>query len=175
MIGVMDETAQNKQSSWLLISIFVVVVIVVIGLAYYLLMVKSTGSKTAATVAPVVTQSVVPTVVQSTTAPSNNIYQMKTDPTKGTYLTDFAGMTLYTYGKDTTGVSNCTGTCAVNWPPYTSGATAEKTLPTDISVITRADGSKQFAWKGMPLYYFKTDTAAGQITGDGVGGFTLAK
>jgi predicted lipoprotein with Yx(FWY)xxD motif len=114
------------------------------------------------------TQSTPPT--SSAMAPSNNIYLTKTDPSKGQYLTDFQGTTLYTYDKDTKGVSNCTGECATAWPVYTSGATAEKMLPTNISVITRTDGSKQFAWKGMPLYYYAGDKKPGDITGDGVGG-----
>lgn len=106
----------------------------------------------------------------SAAAPTSNIYLTKTDPAKGSFMTDFDGKTLYTYDKDTTGVSNCSGGCATAWPPYTSGATAESMLPTNITVITRADGSKQFAWKGMPLYYYAKDTKAGDITGDGVGG-----
>ena len=106
----------------------------------------------------------------SAMAPSDNIYKTATDATKGKYMTDFQGMTLYTYDKDTAGVSNCADQCAVAWPVYTSGATAEKVLPTNITVITRNDGSKQFAWKGMPLYYFASDKKAGDINGDGVGG-----
>lgn len=106
----------------------------------------------------------------SAMAPSNNIYLIKTNPSKGKYLTDFQGMTLYIYDKDTPGVSNCSGSCLAAWPVYTSGATAEKMLPTNISVITRSDGSKQFAWKGMPLYYYAQDTKVGDISGDGVGG-----
>jgi len=116
-----------------------------------------------------------PTATQSVAAPSDNIYMMKTDPQKGNYLTDFQGMTLYTSDKDKPGVSNCAGGCATAWPPYSSGATAQSQFPTNISVIVRADGSKQFAWKSMPLYYFTSDTKAGQITGDGVNGFHLAK
>lgn len=100
---------------------------------------------------------------------SDNIYMTKTDTAKGKYMTDFAGMTLYTYDKDTAGVSTCIGTCAKAWPPYSSGATAQGTLPANISVITRTDGSKQFAWKGMPLYYFASDSKAGDLSGDGVG------
>ncbi|HWY79579.1 MAG TPA: hypothetical protein VNW29_04425 [Candidatus Sulfotelmatobacter sp.] len=106
----------------------------------------------------------------SAIAPSDNIYLIKKDPSKGQYLTDFQGTALYTYDKDTKGVSNCTGTCARIWPFYTSGATAEKLLPTNISVITRSDGSKQFAWKRMPLYYYSADKKPSDITGDGVGG-----
>lgn len=109
-------------------------------------------------------------VTPTSTAPSSNIYMTKTDATKGMYLTDFQGMTLYVFDKDTQGVSNCTGACATTWPPYTSGATAQGQFPANITVITRADGSKQFAWKGMPLYYFSSDKKAGDLLGDGVGG-----
>jgi len=56
--------------------------------------------------------------------PHDNIYLSNTDPSKGTYMTDFAGKTLYTFDKDTTGVSNCSGACATAWPPYESGAAA---------------------------------------------------
>ncbi len=111
-----------------------------------------------------------PSTTSSAMAPSDNIYLTKKDPSKGLYLTDFQGTTLYTFDKDTKGVSNCTGACATAWPIYTSGATAEKVLPTNISVITRSDGTKQFAWKGMPLYYYSGDKKPGDITGDGVGG-----
>ncbi len=107
---------------------------------------------------------------QSMAVPTDNIYKVSTSSTRGQYMTDFQGMTLYTYDKDTAGVSNCSGNCAVAWPVYTSGAVSQKTFPENISVIVRADGSKQFAWKGMPLYYYKSDTKAGDITGDGVGG-----
>lgn len=115
-------------------------------------------------------QNASPTTATSAAVPSNNIYTSKTDPQKGAYLADFQGMTLYTFSKDTNGVSNCNDACAKKWPPYTSGASAQSTFPTNISVITRTDGSKQFAWKGMPLYYFSSDTKTGDLLGDGVGG-----
>jgi len=115
------------------------------------------------------TQSKTSNSSSSVMAPSNNIYMTK-DSSKGKYLTDFQGMTLYTYDKDTKNVSNCSGQCAKIWPIYTSGATAEKMLPTNITVITRSDGSKQFAWKGMPLYYYAQDKKAGDMSGDGIGG-----
>jgi predicted lipoprotein with Yx(FWY)xxD motif len=37
----------------------------------------------------------------------------------------------------------------------------------DYSVITRDDGSKQWAYKGRPLYTWKNDKTSGDITGDG--------
>lgn len=101
----------------------------------------------------------------------DNIYLSSTDAVKGSYMTDFAGKTLYTFDNDTTpGQSSCNGTCAVNWPPYTSGATAQGTLPAGLSVIDRPDGMKQYAWQGKPLYYYAKDTAPGQLKGDGIGG-----
>jgi len=125
------------------------------------------SAPTPVAVAPTESPTSNPTVAA---APSDNIYLTKTDSTKGQYLTDFAGMTLYTYDKDATGVSNCSGACAQKWKPYTSGATAESTLPTNITVIKRADGSSQFAWKGMPLYYYSADQNVGDLMGDGFGG-----
>ncbi len=106
-----------------------------------------------------------------TTAPSHdNIYLTESDPAKGNYMADFAAKTLYTFDKDSVGTTTCYGSCATAWPPYTSGAAAQGALPTDITLITRADGSQQFAYKGMPLYYYQKDTAPGEVKGDGVGG-----
>lgn len=81
-------------------------------------------------------------------------------------LTNAAGMTLYTFDKDAAGKSACNGPCAVNWPPLmaTSGAKASG----DWSVVTRDDGSKQWAYKGKPLYTWTKDQKAGDKTGDGV-------
>jgi predicted lipoprotein with Yx(FWY)xxD motif len=36
------------------------------------------------------------------------------------------------------------------------------------SIVTRDDGSKQWALKGMPVYYWAKDTKPGDRTGDGV-------
>ena len=149
--------------------IIVVIVLILVGAYLGRHQLKSMFGMSS-TSAPSQTTQTKPVSTTSAMAPSDNIYLTKTDSSKGKYLTDFQGMTLYTYDKDTKGVSNCTGACATAWPYYTSGATAEKTLPTNISVITRPDGHKQFAWKDMPLYYYTSDTKAGDVTGDGVGG-----
>lgn len=118
--------------------------------------------------APAVTNTTTAPVTTSS-APSDNIYLTKSSP-KGNYMTDFQGQTLYTFDKDTNGVSNCSVECPKIWPPYTSGATSQGTFPTNITVVTRSDGSKQFAWKGMPLYYYSGDSKAGDMNGDGFGG-----
>ena len=76
-------------------------------------------------------------------------------------------MTLYIFAKDTagSGKSMCNGPCAANWPPLlVDGGPA---VSGDYSVITRDDGKKQLAYKGMPLYFWVKDTKPGDKTGDG--------
>jgi predicted lipoprotein with Yx(FWY)xxD motif len=79
------------------------------------------------------------------------------------------GMTLYTFDKDTagSGKSVCVDKCAINWPPLMAGAGANGSG--DWSVLARADGSKQWAYKGWPLYYWVKDQKPGDKTGDDVG------
>ena len=77
-----------------------------------------------------------------------------------------SGMTLYTFDKDqaASGTSACNGPCAVLWPPLT--ATAADQPAGAFSLVTRADGAKQWAYKGMPLYFYKADQKPGDRTGD---------
>ena len=76
------------------------------------------------------------------------------------------GMTLYTFDRDTTpGKSACNGPCATNWPPFIAPAGA--TASGDWSIVTRDDGSKQWAYKGKPVYYWAKDQKPGDRTGDG--------
>ena len=78
------------------------------------------------------------------------------------------GHTLYTFAKDTTnaGTSACYAQCAQNWPPLAAAPAAKATG--DYSIITRTDGSRQWAFKGQPLYYFVKDAKPGDKVGDGV-------
>lgn len=78
------------------------------------------------------------------------------------------GMTLYTFDKDAagSGKSVCNGPCATNWPPLMASATDQASG--DFTVITRDDGSKQWAVKGKPVYYWVKDSKPGDKTGDGV-------
>ena len=82
-------------------------------------------------------------------------------------LTDAKGMTLYTFDKDTAGVSNCYDKCAVAWPP--AMATADAKADGDFTLVKRTDGSMMWAYKGMPLYLWIKDTKPGDTTGDMVG------
>ena len=76
------------------------------------------------------------------------------------------GMTLYTFDKDAGGKSTCNGSCATNWPPLMAEAGAA--AKGDWTVVTRDDGSRQWAYKGKPLYFWTKDQKAGDKTGDGV-------
>src|SRR5713226_5781024 len=89
---------------------------------------------------------------------------------KGTVLTNSAGLTLYWFAIDTPTKSNCNGTCATFWPPLkgTLKAAAGVSLPGTFGTITRSDGSTQVTYDSHPLYTFKQDTAPGQINGNGL-------
>jgi predicted lipoprotein with Yx(FWY)xxD motif len=83
-------------------------------------------------------------------------------------LTDAKGMTLYTFDKDAGGKSACNGPCTGNWPPLMAGADAKASG--DWTIITRDDGSKQWAYKGKPLYTYAKDTKPGDKTGHNYNG-----
>ena len=80
-------------------------------------------------------------------------------------LADAAGMTVYTFDKDTagSGKSACNGPCATMWPPV---PVTEERVASPYSVVTREDGAKQLAYKGKPLYLFAKDTKPGERKGD---------
>ncbi len=83
-------------------------------------------------------------------------------------LTDAKGMTLYTWDNDKTpDKSSCNGMCLMNWPALKAEA-SDKNMG-GYTVITRDDGSKQWAYKGKPLYYFRMDAKAGDTSGEGRG------
>ena len=86
-------------------------------------------------------------------------------PMNGVLATS-GGATVYTFDKDTvgSGKSACNGPCATLWPPVAAQAT--DAASGDWSVVTRDDGSKQWAYKGAPIYTFSKDAKPGDTTGD---------
>jgi predicted lipoprotein with Yx(FWY)xxD motif len=82
-------------------------------------------------------------------------------------LTDANGMTLYTFDKDTAGVSNCYDKCATNWPPLFAADDAKD--EGEFTIVTRTDGTKMWAHEGKPLYLWVKDEKPGDTTGDMVG------
>ncbi len=91
-----------------------------------------------------------------------------------TYLVGPTGGSLYVFSKDATGVSNCSGSCAQNWPPLTVpqgiDPSAVSAAGGSLAVITRDDGTRQVTYNGHPVYYYAGDKLPGDTNGDGVGG-----
>jgi predicted lipoprotein with Yx(FWY)xxD motif len=105
--------------------------------------------------------------------PATAVLTVAHDTTMGDYLVAANGMTLYSFTKDTTNTSNCSGQCAVLWPPYApnnnplmAGAGVSGT----ISTITRADGTSQITYNGVPLYFWQGDSKVGDTTGNNYNG-----
>jgi predicted lipoprotein with Yx(FWY)xxD motif len=87
----------------------------------------------------------------------------------GTFLTD-GGRAVYLWVKDTGDASTCSGACAGAWPPVTTTGSVTATgsaKPSDLSTITRSDGTKQVTYDGHPLYFFVGDSGPGTATGQG--------
>lgn len=91
----------------------------------------------------------------------------------GNALVNGEGFSLYLFMNDTqdSGISTCTGECAMHWPPLTTdgdpvaGEGVDETL---LGTITRDDGSVQVTYNGWPLYLFADDMAPGDTNGQGV-------
>ena len=88
-------------------------------------------------------------------------------------LADSSGKALYTFDMDTmVGMSHCNDRCATYWPPLAAGPDAKPMG--DWSVITRDDGSKQWAYKTKPLYTFAKDQPGQPGTGGSIPHWQLA-
>ena len=83
--------------------------------------------------------------------------------TASTAYADAAGMTLYTYDKDSPGKSACVGECAAAWLPLVAPAQAK--AGGGWSILVRDDGSRQWALEGKPLYTSTKDKALGNSSG----------
>jgi predicted lipoprotein with Yx(FWY)xxD motif len=83
-------------------------------------------------------------------------------------ITTRDGLTLYTFDNDIagSGKSSCNGACSGIFPPY--GAGAKDVAQGDFSIVVRDDGSRQWAYKGKPLYVWFDDKKPGQAGGDGM-------
>lgn len=147
------------------IIVAIIVVIVVIGGGYALL--HKSSKNTSNSSSQTASQSKAPAV-------NNAVLITKTDSKLGQYLADPSGKALYIYNADTSGVSNCTGSCLAAWPAYIDKGSITN-LPAGVGTIKRTDnGQVQYTYNGMPLYYFISD-GSGQVTGNGVQNFSVAK
>jgi predicted lipoprotein with Yx(FWY)xxD motif len=90
---------------------------------------------------------------------------MTRQTTAGQVLVDSSGKTLYTFDRDAPGQSNCTGACAVAWPPVQA---PQEAMPRNgFTIIIRESGTRQWTYKGMPLYDYIQDRRPGDVAGNG--------
>jgi predicted lipoprotein with Yx(FWY)xxD motif len=115
--------------------------------------------------------STAPTAASSPSPQATIVVVTKTDAAHGTFLVSATNqMTLYTFTKDSPGVSACTSAgCVKSWPllSVTAGTkiAAGPGINGELSTISRADGVTQVAYKGLPLYFYFKDVAVGDVTG----------
>ncbi len=88
----------------------------------------------------------------------------------GTVLVNSQGLTLYHLSAEQGGKFICTSAgCTQVWHPLTVTAGTKPTGTVgSLGVVKRPDGTEQVTYKGMPLYTFAHDTAAGQDNGQGI-------
>jgi predicted lipoprotein with Yx(FWY)xxD motif len=92
----------------------------------------------------------------------------------GKIMVDSKGMTLYEDENDKPGKPACTGGCLTAWPPVVAPASptyGPGLQASTFSVVTLADGTKQLAANGFPLYTWMNDKKPGDATGQGIAGF----
>ena len=143
-----DTTGQNVQGSWFVIN--------------------PSGSSVTGAPAPAATSAPVATAAPAAAGAMINAGQ---NSALGSFLVNAKGMTLYVFANDTANASNCSGTCATNWPPLlTSGAPVAGmgVNAALLGTLTRSDGGIQVTYNGMPLYGFAGDNAAGDTKGQGI-------
>ena len=133
------------------------------------------------TQAPVTTASPAPVATPAPSAPATGGVVVGTATTSlGVVLVAPNGLTLYTRSGDSANTSSCTGGCISAWPALTVPAGGTASAGTGVTgtvgTFTRTDdGTTQVTYKGLPLYFWKSDTKPGDVTGQGIGGFSVAK
>jgi predicted lipoprotein with Yx(FWY)xxD motif len=94
----------------------------------------------------------------------------------GTVLTNAQGFTLYYFlpEKNST-IGACTGGCLSAWPPLVAtgtptGSSAVTGALATVSVMVNGAAQMEVTYNGWPLHTFASDSAAGQVNGQGVSG-----
>ena len=86
----------------------------------------------------------------------------------GRVLVDSAGKALYAADEEADSSVVCTGACTSFWMPLTihGRAPSGNSLPGELGVVERGDGTRQVTFDGKRLYTFVEDEP-GEVTGDG--------
>jgi len=79
---------------------------------------------------------------------------------------DAQGKTLYTFDRDSTFQSSCNGQCARTWLPLPARSEHNHG---PWGMMMRKDGSKQWAYRGKPVYTYSGDKVPGDAKGDNAG------
>jgi predicted lipoprotein with Yx(FWY)xxD motif len=151
-----------------------------VALTAVLLSACGAGATPVPTTAPVPTAApVASSGAAASTGTSSGVVVSMATTSLGPVLTGPNGLTLYTHAGDSATSSTCTGGCASAWPPLAVAAGASATGAAGVTgtfgTLTRDDGSIQVTYNGKPLYGWQGDSNAGDVTGDGVNGFSVAK
>lgn len=121
-----------------------------------------------------------------TSTPSGSQFPVQsTQPKKvslaenGTVFTSEFGLSLYVFANDpkdqsvcnaeqgaAAGSSSDSSSCAAIWPPLLAEQNSQTS--NDFSIISRDDGTLQWALHGRPLYQYVNDSSEGDINGDGL-------
>ena len=126
----------------------------------------ATGT-TAATTTKASTTTTAKASPASATGPAS--VGVATTTSLGKVLVDGAGMTLYTFKKDTGSVATCTGKCAALWPPLLTKGTPKAGGGVGGNLgVTTGSGPQQATYNGHPLYTYSGDTKPGQTNGQGL-------
>jgi predicted lipoprotein with Yx(FWY)xxD motif len=64
------------------------------------------------------------------------------------------------------GLTDCTAECTKTWVPFK--APADAVAAEDWSIVTRDDGTRQWAYKDWPVYTNVQDSKAGDTLGEGI-------
>ena len=94
----------------------------------------------------------------------------------GTVVVTSNQRALYLFAKDSSGRSNCSGSCAQAWPalPAVGSLSVAKGSGLNqklLGKMRRSDGKLQVTYNRHPLYTFSGDKKAGDIKGEGVNAF----
>src|SRR2546422_3432735 len=146
-----------------------------VGLACVAVLLAAGGGQAggpAATASPSPSPSATPT--PTATSAAAPVVLAQSVGTMGTILVAASNShTVYTFDSDSPGVSRCTGGCATTWPPVTIAAGTTPTggpgVTGQLGTINRSDGSLQVTYKGMPLYFFHSDSKPGDTMGNYTG------
>lgn len=88
--------------------------------------------------------------------------QSSVQPRQRLIFASATDLPLYTFDKDEPNKSNCYDECAVMWPPAT---VTEGVQPVGgWSAIERADGLRQWAFNGRPMYTYTEDVMSGDAS-----------